>query len=45
MQSERSVSDLKDVVGWGGREDLEGSFYDWFGVSLHTVSRLREGRP
>ncbi len=45
MQMERSVSDLKDVVGWGGKGDLEGSFYDWFGVSLHTVSRLREGRP
>lgn len=45
MQVERSVSDLKDVVGWGGKEDLEGSFYDWFGVSLHAVSRLREGRP
>lgn len=42
MQVERSVSDLKALVGWV-RSDLEESFYERFGVSLQTVSRLRRG--
>ncbi|AEI82388.1 hypothetical protein CNE_BB1p09770 (plasmid) [Cupriavidus necator N-1] len=37
-----TVADLKDRVGWGDSRDLEASFHDWFGVSLHTVARLRE---
>ncbi|MFJ4291166.1 hypothetical protein ACIP1U_15475 [Cupriavidus sp. NPDC089707] len=37
-----SVADLKARVGWTDSRDLEASFYDWFGVSLQTVSRLRE---
>jgi hypothetical protein len=45
MQSDCSLSELREVVGWGGKGDLESSFYDWFGVSLRTISRLREGRP
>ncbi|WP_432260905.1 hypothetical protein [Cupriavidus sp. TMH.W2] len=42
MQTGRPLSDLKAVVGWTGG-DLEESFYERFGVSLHTVSRLRQG--
>jgi hypothetical protein len=42
MQFKLSVSDLRDRVGWGRKGDMELSFYDWFGVSLQTVSRLRE---
>jgi hypothetical protein len=42
MQLELSVNDLKTRVGWAGN-DLEESFYDRFGVSLHTVARLRRG--
>ncbi|MHA7685741.1 helix-turn-helix transcriptional regulator [Cupriavidus sp. PET2-C1] len=42
MQFKLSVADLKDRVGWAGPHDLESSFYDWFGVSLQTVSRMRE---
>lgn len=37
-----SVSDLKARVGWSENHDLEASFYEWFGVSLQTISRLRE---
>lgn len=36
------VSDLKVRLGWPDTSDLEASFQDWFGVSLQTVSRLRE---
>ncbi|KWR88221.1 hypothetical protein [Cupriavidus sp. IDO] len=42
MQCSLSVADLKARVGWADGRDLEASFYDWFGVSLQTVSRLRE---
>lgn len=42
IQFNLSVSDLKTRVGWTDCRDLEASFYDWFGVSLQTVSRLRE---
>ncbi|WP_354685506.1 hypothetical protein [Cupriavidus necator] len=42
IQSNLSVADLKARVGWTDSGDLEASFYDWFGVSLQTVSRLRE---
>ncbi len=37
-----SVSDLKARVGWSENHDLEASFHEWFGVSLQTISRLRE---
>lgn len=37
-----SVTDLKTRVGWGDGRDLEASFYDWFGVSLQTVARMRQ---
>lgn len=36
------VTDLKVRLGWPDTSDLEASFQDWFGVSLQTVSRLRE---
>lgn len=42
IQSNLSVADLKARIGWADSRDLEASFYDWFGVSLQTVSRLRE---
>ncbi|MGO4330368.1 hypothetical protein AB4Z48_35165 [Cupriavidus sp. 2TAF22] len=42
MQFNLSIAELKDRIGWAGPHDLESSFYDWFGVSLQTVSRLRE---
>lgn len=42
IQGNLSVTDLKARVGWADSRDLEASFYDWFGVSLQTVSRLRE---
>lgn len=42
MQFNLSVSDLMTRIGWTDHKDLEASFYDWFGVSLQTVSRLRE---
>nr|WP_261378863.1 hypothetical protein [Cupriavidus gilardii] len=37
-----SVADLKARLGWPDTSDLEASFQEWFGVSLQTVSRLRE---
>lgn len=37
-----SVADLRQRVGWGEGKDLESAFYDWFGVSLDTVARLRK---
>jgi hypothetical protein len=43
IQFNLSVSDLRERVGWSDSRDLESSFYDWFGVSLQAVSRLREG--
>lgn len=43
MQCNLSVADLRARVGWSDKRDLEACFYDWFGVSLQTVSRLREG--
>lgn len=42
IQFNLSVADLKTRVGWTDSRDLEASFYDWFGVSLQTISRLRE---
>ncbi|MCA3186232.1 MULTISPECIES: hypothetical protein [unclassified Cupriavidus] len=42
VQFNVSVADLTSRVGWVDPRDLETSFYDWFGVSLQTVSRLRE---
>lgn len=42
IQFKLSVADLRDRVGWGSKGDLEASFYDWFGVSLQTVARLRD---
>lgn len=41
-QANLTVADLKARVGWAGNGDLEGSFYNWFGVTLDTVARLRE---
>lgn len=41
IQFNLTVADLKARVGWTDSRDLEASFYDWFGVSLQTVSRLR----
>ncbi len=42
FQFNLSVADLTTRVGWADRRDLETSFHDWFGVSLQTISRLRE---
>lgn len=44
IQFNLSVADLKTRVGWADSKDLEASFYDWFGVSLQTVSQLRDDR-
>lgn len=38
-----SVADLRQRVGWAEGSDLESSFHDWFGISLDTVARLRQG--
>ena len=42
FQFNLTVADLKARVGWSDAGDLEASFLDWFGVSLQTISRLRE---
>ncbi|WP_240987761.1 hypothetical protein [Cupriavidus taiwanensis] len=42
IQFKLSVADLRTRVGWTDKRDLEASFYEWFGVSLQTVARLRE---
>ncbi|KHK55881.1 hypothetical protein PI87_12880 [Ralstonia sp. A12] len=42
-QTEMPVGHLKRRIGWPEARDLEVTFYEWFGVSLQTVARLREG--
>lgn len=40
-QAEMPVGHLKRRIGWPETRDLEAPFYEWFGVSLQTVARLR----
>ncbi|MDB0511648.1 hypothetical protein AB6Q13_02775 [Ralstonia solanacearum] len=40
-QTEMPVGHLKRRIGWPETRDLEAPFYEWFGVSLQTVARLR----
>lgn len=42
IKMDLSVYELRARIGWP-RGDLEESFYEHFGVSLHTASRLRGG--
>ncbi|BCM04694.1 MULTISPECIES: hypothetical protein [Ralstonia solanacearum species complex] len=42
-QREIPVGHLKRRIGWPQTRDLEAPFYEWFGVSLQTVARLRGG--
>lgn len=40
-QAEMPIGHLKRRIGWPEARDLEAPFFDWFGVSLQTVARLR----
>lgn len=40
-QGDMPVGHLKRRIGWPETRDLEAPFYEWFGVSLQTVARLR----